>query len=60
MGIDWDGMDWDRHELLWNKMGWDRKICPMDIGQAWMYPNEYQPTSMWRRLMNTFLTFYLI
>ena len=23
-------MGWDRHELLWNGMGWDRKICPMD------------------------------
>ena len=30
MGIPWDGMGWDRHELLWNGMGWDRKICPMD------------------------------
>ena len=23
-------MGWDRHELPWNGMGWDRKICPMD------------------------------
>ena len=23
-------MGWDRHKLLWNGMGWDRKICPMD------------------------------
>ena len=23
-------MGWDRHELLWNGMGWDRKKCPMD------------------------------
>ena len=26
----WDGMGWDRHNLLWDGMGWDRKICPMD------------------------------
>ena len=30
MGIPWDGMGWDRHNLLWDGMGWDRKICPMD------------------------------
>ena len=24
------GMGWDMHELLWNGMGWGRKICPMD------------------------------
>ena len=30
MGIPWDGMGWDWHELQWNGMGWDRKICPMD------------------------------
>ena len=30
MGIPWDGVGWDKHELLWNGMGWDRKICPMD------------------------------
>ena len=23
-------MGWDRYELLWNDMGWGRKICPMD------------------------------
>ena len=23
-------MGWDRHELLWDGMGWDRKKCPMD------------------------------
>ena len=23
-------MGWDRHELLWNNAGWDRKICPMN------------------------------
>ena len=23
-------MGWDRHKLLWDGMGWDRKICPMD------------------------------
>ena len=26
----WDGMGWDRHNLLWDGMGWERKICPMD------------------------------
>ena len=26
----WDETKWDRHELLLNGMGWDRKICPMD------------------------------
>ena len=30
MGIPWDGMGWDRHELLWDGMGRDRKNCPMD------------------------------
>ena len=30
MVIPWDGMGWDRHNLLWDGMGWDRKICPMD------------------------------
>ena len=30
MGIPWDGMGWDRHDLLWDGMGWDRKICPID------------------------------
>ena len=30
MGIPWNGMGWDRHNLLWDGMGWDRKICPMD------------------------------
>ena len=23
-------MRWDRHQLLWNEMGCDRKICPID------------------------------
>ena len=38
MGIPWDGMGWDRHNLLLIccGMGWDRKICPMDK------PGEYE------------------
>ena len=23
-------MGWDRHKFLWDGMGWNRKICPMD------------------------------
>ena len=23
-------MGWDRHKLLWDGTGWDRKICPVD------------------------------
>ena len=23
MGIPWNGMGWDRQELLWNRMEWD-------------------------------------
>ena len=29
-GNPWDGMGWDRHELLWDGMGRERKKCPMD------------------------------
>ena len=28
--FDGNPMGWDRHKLLWDGMGWDRKICPMD------------------------------
>ena len=36
MEIPWDGMGQD--ELLWNGMGWNRKICLMD-NPAYVYSN---------------------
>ena len=34
-------MGWDRHNLLWDGMGWDRKICPMDKPGNYPKHNEY-------------------
>ena len=30
-------MGWYRHELLWNGMRWDRKICPMDKREDFLH-----------------------
>ena len=43
------GIPWDRHNLLWDGMGWDRKICPMDKpvdSTTWLLDNELKCAEM--------------
>ena len=46
-------MGWDRHNLLWDGMGWDRKICPMDK------PENYPCTMTKKKLLSLFVWLFV-
>ena len=58
MGIPWDGMGWDRHNLLWDGMGWDRKICPMDKPEYFYHHRLFW--HFWPQKLNMYCTVYTL